>query len=209
MDSSNSYFNYVPQHRQQCHSLALSPLVPSPTYLHVYVCMYVYVRRCGREGRGVVTRPRDETGSSYRGRGACYPVTMVTRAPVAMGMKHDTASWIDHITTTHRAVLRGGTFPSPGCNKLTTSTCLYSPLRDRMYAYSSRKKHTGGTVRSTVSVLFRFKNMAPTIGSMRKFRLPKLKKNGRKLGETRDLEPHLLGSLITLFKKIRIILRNW
>lgn len=123
--------------------------------------MYVYVRRCGREGRGVVTRPRDETGSSYSGRGACYPVTMVTRAPVAMGMKHDTASWIDHITTTHRAVLRGGTFPP----RLAATNSRHR-LAYQMYAYSSRKKHTGGTVRSTVSVLLRFKNMAPTLGSM-------------------------------------------
>lgn len=91
----------------------LLPRLLSFRRLRTYTCMYVYVRRCGREGRGVVTRPRDETGSGYSGRGACYPVTMVTRAPVAMGMKHDTASWIDHITTTHRAVLRGGTFPSP------------------------------------------------------------------------------------------------
>lgn len=144
------------------------------THVHVYVCIRTPVWARG-EGRRHTTSRRDWLQLQWEGGMlSCY--------------HGNTSSGCHGDETRHRLLDRSYYYnssrciawrhlpPSPGCDKLTTSTCLYSPLRDHMYAYSSRKKHTGGTVRSTVSVLLRFKNMAPKLGSVRKFRLTKLKK---------------------------------
>lgn len=143
--------------------VTLLPCLFSFYRLHTYTCMYVCIRTpvwARGEGRRHTTSRRDWLQLQWEGGMlSCY--------------HGNTSSGCHGDETRHRLLDRSYYYNSSrciawrhlplACNKLTTSTCLYCALRDQMYAYSSRKKHTGGTVRSTVSVLLRFKILAPTL----------------------------------------------